>query len=743
MSGNDRFRLAIVGAGMAAETLHLPAALASELVEVTAIVDPVAERAAAMAQRYGLTPEIAPAIDAVRRQLDGAVVATPNNTHRAVAAACAARGVHCLIEKPLATNVADAEEICALADRHKITIAVGYATRFRNEVVLLKQLLDCGHFGTIRRFYFQDGTAGGWSPASGFNLDREAMGGGVLVGTGTHFLDRMLYWFGFPDECEMEDDSTGGPEAQCVVGVRYTRPGAAFEGTIRLSKLLDLRPGLAIDTEQGTVVLGLGASPLVFRPHASPDLEIVLRTRGKPWFPPDIDNFQLELEDFVGACRDGRAPLVDARQGLLSMRLLEKIYANRKPLGQPWRCGAANKPATSALAADSRIAPPFVVGVFGASGFVGASLVERLRRQKIHAVPIIHSAGNAWRLARDGAPLKFCDVRSRESVADAMRGCTHIVNCTRGDDATMVGGLQNLLAEAKARRIRRFVHLSSIAVYGVRPPPESFSEEAATRPPAGSYGAIKLRQDDLVARAHRDGVECAVLCLPNISGVYSSFVCNALDDIRRGALALVEGGRMPLNIVDVENLCYAIELALTAERVDGKRMFVTDGEGITWRDFADRLAPLAGLSEPLPSVPADEVACPPAARRASLGRSIAHLASSEVRDALGRDPLIGKAEQQAHALVARLPDGWRERLRLAIDGPIRVEKAPTRPRFGSRYMEQQLRGVAHRNERAVRLLGYSPIVEFDDSMTRFCDWYAATTGVGTASWPLAAQLLAV
>src|SRR4051794_12806709 len=179
------FRLALIGAGRAGEILHLPAALASEFVQVVAIIDPDVERAAALARNFGLQCEIAKAVTDVHGPIDGAVIAVPNNIHKAVAAACAERGIHCLIEKPLATSTDDAEEICRLAAAHQVTIAVGYSTRFYDEVVLLKQLLDAGHFGAVRRFHFQHGNTGGWSPVSGYNLDRTATGGGVLVVDGS------------------------------------------------------------------------------------------------------------------------------------------------------------------------------------------------------------------------------------------------------------------------------------------------------------------------------------------------------------------------------------------------------------------------------------------------------------------------------------------------------------------------------------------------------------------------------
>ena len=176
-----RFRLAIIGAGEAAGTLHLPAALASELVELVALIDPVVERAEALAARYGVRPQIGRSIDDIRNPVDGAIIATPNNTHRDVALACAARRISCLVEKPLATTPTDAEEICRAAVAHGVVLAVGYAMRFCNQVTLLKRLLENRYFGDISRFHFQHGSLGGWSPVSGYNLDRKASGGGVLV----------------------------------------------------------------------------------------------------------------------------------------------------------------------------------------------------------------------------------------------------------------------------------------------------------------------------------------------------------------------------------------------------------------------------------------------------------------------------------------------------------------------------------------------------------------------------------
>jgi predicted dehydrogenase len=236
----------------------------------------------------------------------------------------------------LATTIHDAEEICHAARDAGKTLAVGYSTRFRDEVPLLHELLRTQYFGNVRRFHYQEGTIGGWSPASGYIADRNAAGGGVLTVVGTHFLDRMLYWFGYPESCSLLDDGKNGPEAHCLARFQFNTWGTRFEGTLLLSKIVQLKPGLVIDTEQGDIVFPMGRSPLYFQPRDNPGLRMVVGPRGPRIFSLSKDDFQLELENFVDACRGRASPLVDGDQALQSVRLLDELYRSRSPLPESW-----------------------------------------------------------------------------------------------------------------------------------------------------------------------------------------------------------------------------------------------------------------------------------------------------------------------------------------------------------------------------------------------------------------------
>ena len=384
------------------------------------------------------------------------------------------------------------------------------------------------------------------------------------------------------------------------------------------------------------------------------------------------------------------------------------------------------------------------IAVFGASGFVGAALVEHLWADaEIEVRPIIHSSGNAARLARFGRPLVMADVMNPDTLAPAIAGCTHVVNCARGSSETMLRGVQHLLDAARHASVQRFVHVSSVAAYG--DDHQGVLQESATPAPAPrSYGDTKLRQDRLVKRAAEAGLSCVVLCPPNISGPHSPFLLEIIDSLRRGALGLVDGGRWGCELVDVGNLVHAIALALRADVADGERIFVTDGRPLTWGELVNRLAPLADATAPVPSIPLDDARAlvqraEPAA--ASLRRAVRHLVSSEVRQALKRDAWFAQAERSLKSAIKGVPP-LDQTLRQRFASSERVSRAAGGPTVAPRLLKQQLRGVVYSQERASRLLGYVPPLTFDASMTGFADWYGVHYGWRDEWWPLMQNLQA-
>ncbi len=166
---------------------------------------------------------------------------------------------------------------------------------------------------------------------SAYNLDRKTAGGGVLVVTATHFLDRMLHFWGYPDDASLEDDAMGGPEANCAAKFRYASSPTPFEGVARYSKTVQLPGGMVLETDDGYVALADNDdAEIVFRSNSDPELEHIIRRRAPAGPNNTATVFQRQLEDFIDACRSKRIPEVDGHQGLVSLRLIEQLYSNRQ-----------------------------------------------------------------------------------------------------------------------------------------------------------------------------------------------------------------------------------------------------------------------------------------------------------------------------------------------------------------------------------------------------------------------------
>lgn len=377
------------------------------------------------------------------------------------------------------------------------------------------------------------------------------------------------------------------------------------------------------------------------------------------------------------------------------------------------------------------------IAILGASGLVGTHLAHRLAGRDYALKLFIHSSGNAWQLAPLGLPLHQLNLLDRAALKTALADCSHVVNCTRGDEELMLKGMANLIEVCGEHGGQHLIHLSSTLVYGDPPAPESVSENAATHAPPASYAWQKLRQDQMLMAATE--LRHTILCPPNISGVQSYYWLQILGALRQGEFALTTDPRRHSVTVDVQNLCLAIECALNSRSSHRGRIYITDGEPLSWHQLIAGLSELVGVDPAaLPRLPAQEPALTDSPPRATLWRSLKHLASSHVREALRKDPNWAKLDQGMRLCVARLGAGTENRLRTALEGPTVVPRTEARPINRTSY--HQYRAVVPDISLAQRELAYRPEVSAARSLATFMTWYRHETGLDQDYAPLVQAL---
>lgn len=382
----------------------------------------------------------------------------------------------------------------------------------------------------------------------------------------------------------------------------------------------------------------------------------------------------------------------------------------------------------------------------GAAGLIGSVFVERLLQEsENHVRPLFHTTGNAGRLARLGIDIFPADVLSKESLRVALADCSHVVNCARGPSVSLIKGMKNLIDVCLELRVERLIHLSSVLVYGERPEAASVTEAARPNPSPG-YGRAKHTQDQAIVRACRKrGLRAVVLCIPNVTGPNSRYLQGVLGALRKGQMALVDGGKLPVVLVDVENVAAALELALDSQIDDGRRIFINDGERTTWRDLIDELMPLAeGAREPQEIGRAEAERWHDLERSTGLGEGL-RASTRLARDILQLDEVRALIKQEElfaasyHRLVAAFPT-LATRLKSSPLAQAEPRTDPDADRADSIYVRHQLRNVMHSIDRAREYLGYAPVIDFPTSMERYRSWYRNTHGYGGSMWPLLREL---
>ena len=330
-------RLGLVGCGAVAEICHLPAGDLSRDFRITALADTNITRARNLAERYRVA-DCTDDYHQLTKKIDGAIIALPHYLHASAAIAFLNQRVPVLVEKPLALTVAEAVNLVETAASNATLLQAGYMYRFCRGARLVRQTIDEGWLGPLRSFSLESGYLYNWPAASGFNFSNRQAGGGVLIDTGSHMLDLLLWWLGSVEEVDYRDDSEGGIESDCCLSLTLRSAAGTVQGEVILSRLRQLSDTARIVGERFTIEYDVSSA-------AGVRIWPTCQARGNHSFAAEYDAeveqnwnhvYAEQLGAFAHAIASGTPSLVSAESVLPTVELIERCYKIRKPLELPW-----------------------------------------------------------------------------------------------------------------------------------------------------------------------------------------------------------------------------------------------------------------------------------------------------------------------------------------------------------------------------------------------------------------------
>jgi len=251
--------------------------------------------------------------------------------------------------------------------------------------------------------------------------------------------------------------------------------------------------------------------------------------------------------------------------------------------------------------------------VTGANGFVGCHLVRALIAQGAPVRAFVRKGADLRALEGLACEIALGDLRDRESIDRAVRGCSVVYHVAADyrlwlvDEAPMyatnVEGTRNVLAAARAAKVERVVYTSTVGTLGIASDGIGRESTLVTlNDMVGPYKRSKFLAEREALRAEREGLPVVIVNPSTPVGPcdYKPTPTGRIivDFLNNRMPAYVETG---LNLACVEDIASGHILAAERGRVGEK--YILGGENLTLEQMLRRLAALSGGRAPRVKVP--------------------------------------------------------------------------------------------------------------------------------------------
>lgn len=352
MTEEKKVRLAVIGVGvMGAHHVNDVATLPQT--ELVAVCDIDKERADRHAEEYHVPAFYDHQILLANMPLDGVIIATPHYDHTPISIAAMQKGIHVLVEKPIAVHVKDARKMIAAYEQARqsfpnLVFAAMFMMRTYGYWLKIKELIDHGQLGRLVRAswiitnWFRTQT---YYDNGGWRATWKGEGGGVLLNQCPHNLDLYQWFMGMPKRVagyaaigkyhhiEVEDEVTGYFEYENGMVGHFVTTTAESPGSNRLEivgemgNLIFENGKLSFIRNQESMLENIKTSPNSFQHVENEFVDVTYEHHGE-------SGHRLVTENFVEAILHGTPLIASAVEGIRSLELGNAIMLSSF-LGHP------------------------------------------------------------------------------------------------------------------------------------------------------------------------------------------------------------------------------------------------------------------------------------------------------------------------------------------------------------------------------------------------------------------------
>jgi UDP-N-acetyl-2-amino-2-deoxyglucuronate dehydrogenase len=311
------------------------------LAELTAIADPIEAKRRLLVEKYGAKYSFSDYHDLLKMpNLNGVIVAVPHYLHKPITVECLDARKHVMVEKPIALNLNEADQMISKARKARLKLAVVCPLRFDEDIQRGKSAVEDGKLGKLilgeasvkwfreKQYYAKARWRSRWSEA----------GGGALTNQAIHIID-LLQWFMGPvdylwgqydtmiHDIEVEDIA--------IAALRFKNKAlGVIQGGTSFYSALPAK--LEIHGSNGTIVYHPYSKYKTKRWIFKGDARVPEERKGEEQGPSarpeivELANHVKMLRDFAEAILEDRPPYVPFEEGRKTLEIIQGIYNSQQ-----------------------------------------------------------------------------------------------------------------------------------------------------------------------------------------------------------------------------------------------------------------------------------------------------------------------------------------------------------------------------------------------------------------------------